>query len=60
MSSILFNIMADMLAVLIDRAKEDSEESGLIPHHVDGGVSIFQYADDTIILMEHDLARLGI
>ena len=28
-----------------------------MPHLVDGGVSILQYADDTIIFMEHDLAK---
>jgi hypothetical protein len=44
-----------MLAVLIARAKEDGQVDGLIPHLVDGGVSILQYADDTIIFMEHDL-----
>ena len=30
---------------------------GLVPHLVDEGVSILQYADDTIIFMEHDLAK---
>ena len=57
MSPILFNIVADMLAVLIGRAKEDGQVGGLIPHLVDGGVSILQYADVTIIFMEHDLAK---
>jgi hypothetical protein len=55
LSPILFNIIADMLAVLIARAKEDGEVDGLIPHLVYGGVSILQYVDDTIIFMEHDL-----
>jgi hypothetical protein len=27
----------------------------VIPHLVDGGLSIIQYADDTILFMEHDL-----
>ena len=44
-----------MLAILINRAKEDVQVAGLIPHLVDGGVSILQYANDTIIFMEHDL-----
>jgi hypothetical protein len=57
MSSILFNIVVDMLAVMIGRAKENGQVGGLIPHLVDGGVSILQYADDTIIFMEHDLAK---
>jgi hypothetical protein len=57
LSPILFNIMADMLAIMINRAKEDGQVSGLIPHLVDGEVSILQYADDTIIFLEHDLEK---
>jgi hypothetical protein len=53
----LFNVVADMLAILIARAKEDGQVGGLIPHLVDGGVSILQYADDTILFMEHDLEK---
>jgi hypothetical protein len=49
MSPILFNIVADMLAIIINHAKGDGQVNGLIPHLVDGGVSILQYADDTII-----------
>jgi hypothetical protein len=30
---------------------------GLTPHLVEGGVSILQYADDTILFMEYDLAK---
>jgi hypothetical protein len=30
---------------------------GVIPHLVDGGLSILQYADDTIIFMEHYLEK---
>ena len=40
MSPILFNIMVDMLAILIGRAKEAGQVGGLVPHLVDGGVSI--------------------
>ena len=57
MSPILFNIIVDMLAILIGRAKEAGQVGVLVPHLVDGGVSILQYADDTIIFMEHDLAK---
>jgi hypothetical protein len=45
------------LAILISRAKEDGQVEGLISHLVDGGVSIIQYADDTIIFMKHDLEK---
>ena len=57
LSPILFNVVADMLAILINRAKVDGQIGGLIPHLVDGGVSILQYADDTIIFMEHDVTK---
>ena len=49
MSPVLFNIVADMLAILIKRAKDDEQIGGVIPHLVDDGLSILQYADDTII-----------
>jgi hypothetical protein len=29
----------------------------VIPHLVDGGSSILQYANDTILFMEHDLEK---
>jgi hypothetical protein len=38
-----------MLAILIKRAKDDGQISGVVPHLVDDGLSILQYADDTII-----------
>jgi hypothetical protein len=56
-SSILFNTVANMIAIMINRAKEDGQVSGLFPHLVDGGVSILEYADDTIIFLEHDLEK---
>jgi hypothetical protein len=55
LSPMLFNIVADMLAILIARAKEDGQVAGLIPHLVEGGVSIMQDADGMILFMEHDL-----
>jgi hypothetical protein len=49
LSAILFNIVADMLAIMIERAKSDGLFERVIPHLVDGGLSILQYADDTIL-----------
>ena len=57
LSPMLFNIVADMLAILIERAKSDGQIEGVVPHLVDGGLSILQYADDTILFMEHDLEK---
>ena len=31
--------------------------SGVAPHFVDGGLSILQYADDTILFMDHDIEK---
>jgi hypothetical protein len=57
LSPMLFNIVADMLAILIARAKEDEQIGSLIPHLVEGGISILQYADDTILFLEHDTGK---
>ena len=46
-----------MLAILIERAKSEGQIEGVIPHLVDGGLSILQYADDTILFMEHDIEK---
>ena len=54
MSPILSNIVVDMLAILIARAKEAGQIEGVIPHLVEDGLSILQYADDTVIFMSHD------
>ena len=55
LSPLLINVVADMLAILIKRAKEEGQISVVVPHLVDGGLSVPQYADDTILFMEHDL-----
>jgi hypothetical protein len=46
-----------MLAILIKRAKADNQIGGIVPHLVDEGLSILQYADDTILFMDHDLEK---
>jgi hypothetical protein len=58
MSPILFNIAADMLALLIKRAKYDGQFSGVIPNLVEDGLSILQYTDDTILFLDHDLDQV--
>ncbi|WVZ85042.1 hypothetical protein U9M48_032004 [Paspalum notatum var. saurae] len=57
LSPILFNLVVDMLAIFITRAKENGQVQGLVPRLVDGGLSILQYADDTILFMEHNLEQ---
>ncbi|WVZ87298.1 hypothetical protein U9M48_033955, partial [Paspalum notatum var. saurae] len=57
LSPILFNIVADMLAIIINRAKNEGQVNGVIPYLVDDGLSILQYADDTVIFLDHDLEK---
>ena len=40
LSSVLFNLVTDMLAVFISRAGIVEQLKGLVPHLVDGGLSI--------------------
>jgi hypothetical protein len=46
-----------MLAVLILRPKEVEQIKGVVPHLVDEGLSVLQYAYDSIIFMDNDLER---
>ena len=57
LSPILFNLVADMLTLFIKRAKAEGLLSGVVPHLVDDGLSILQYADDTILFMDHNLEQ---
>jgi hypothetical protein len=49
-----------MLAIIIKRAKEEDQITGVIPHLVDDGLSILQYADDTILFVEHGIDKAKI
>jgi hypothetical protein len=57
LSPLLFNIATDMLAILIKRGKDHGQVSGVVPHLIESGLSILQYADDTIIFMENALEK---
>ena len=42
-SPIMFNVVADMLDIVIVKSKEDGSVRGLTPHLVNGGVSVLHY-----------------
>jgi high-affinity K+ transport system ATPase subunit B len=44
-----------MLVVIINRAKSEGQVNGVIPDLTDDGLSILQYADDTMLFMKHDI-----
>jgi hypothetical protein len=54
-SPLLFNIAADGLACLIEKAQEKKLITGLIPHIISNGCAYLQYADDTILLLQDNL-----
>jgi hypothetical protein len=56
LSPLLFNIVVDMLDIIINRAKNEGHINGVVPYLVDDGLSILQYSDDTIIFLD-DLLR---
>lgn len=57
LSPFLFNVVVDMLGILIKRSKEEGKVAGLVPHLVNDDLSILQYADDTLLFLEHDLDK---
>jgi hypothetical protein len=54
LSPLLFNLVSDALATMLENAKRAGEIKGLVPHLVEGGVTHLQYADDTIIFLDLD------
>jgi hypothetical protein len=49
--------VVDMLAILINRAKNEDQISRVIQNIIDDGLSILQYADDTILFMDHNIEQ---
>lgn len=48
----MFNLVADALAVIIAKAQERGLIKGVVSHLIPGGVSLLQYADDTVLMIE--------
>ena len=58
LSPILFDMVADALAMILERAQNAGHIQGLVPYLIPGGVSHLRYADDTIVMNQPD--HLGI
>jgi hypothetical protein len=54
LSPILFNIVVDMLAIIINRAKSEGQIKGVIPNLIDHDLSILQYVDYTMLFMDKE------
>ena len=56
-SPFLFNLAADCLAKMIPNAQNNNLLVGLASDLIPNGVAVLQYADDTIICLEHDVDK---
>jgi hypothetical protein len=54
LSPMLFDIVAHMFIIISEHAKVEGLIERVIPHLVDGALSIVQYVDDIILFIEHD------
>lgn len=54
LSPLLFNLVSDALAGILDCAKNANKLSGLVPEIFPGGITHLQYADDTVICIPWD------
>jgi hypothetical protein len=54
LSPLLFNLVVDALAGMLDKARKAGHIRGLVPNLVEGGITHLQYADDTIIFLSFD------
>ena len=52
LSPLMFNLVGDALAVILDKAKESGVLQGLVLDLVPGGITHLQYADDTILFAQ--------
>lgn len=54
LSPLMFNIIADSLSKMLDKAKELNLIQGIVGHLIPGGITHVQYTDDTILMTEGD------
>ena len=55
MSPLLFDLAADALAIVMEKAKPNGLIPGLLGEYIEKGVNMLQYADDTIFLLPDDM-----
>lgn len=52
LSPLLFNLVADVLGVLLDKACSKGHIKGVLTHLIPDGISHVQYVDDTVIMID--------
>jgi hypothetical protein len=54
LSPILFNLVADVLGSLMNKAAKQGKIKGVMTHLIEEGIAHIQYADDTILMIQSD------
>jgi hypothetical protein len=57
LSLILFNMVVDCLTRMVMKAQQSALVTELIPHLIDSGIAILQYADDTVMCLQDDIGK---
>jgi hypothetical protein len=57
LSPLLFNMIVDVLSIMLQKAARAGLIKGLANELVDGGVISLQYADDTILFLDKDVEK---
>jgi hypothetical protein len=57
LSPILFNMVAHCLTRMVMKAQQSALVTRLIPHLIDSGIAILQYADDTVMCLQDDIGK---
>jgi len=52
LSPLLFNLVADALSSLLDKAVQKNHITGIVADLIQGGISHIQYADNTVIMID--------
>jgi hypothetical protein len=55
----MFNLAADTLDHILEKAKEKGHIKGVVPNLVPGGLTHLQYADDTVVMVDCDKASIA-
>jgi hypothetical protein len=59
LSPLLFNLVADGLSAMLERASENDHLVGVTPHLVNGGLTYLQYADDTVLFLQNSQQNIA-
>jgi hypothetical protein len=59
LSPLLFNLVADGLSAMLERASENGHLVCVTPHLVNGGLTYLQYADDTVLFLQNSQQNIA-